>query len=227
MSCLPQAVSRVSKFRVKSRQILSDTKMGPIRVQWIAQNNALSLFSVRERAAILQDCARRMGEHWIMKWLPARFSGYARRSLGYRSRPKYDKSKRKQFGSADPLTYTGALQSAAIEGATAKGQSGGPKGSPSVIVRIPLGHHPLAEIVQQVIKTVPRSEIDDLAEVFGAHLKQLINGANTNDTRSRLRPAQRGLLGLSTTRTIGRRGLARLARTVRVESIVSRLGKGR
>ncbi len=179
----------MSRFRVEQEKVLAEAGQGAIRLQLVAQEKALSLFSNRERSAILKASIARAGLFWLSTYLPKRFTDYAKQ-LGYKITVKYEKRKLKEGGEVRPLVYSGNMANAALSGATAKGMANGDK--VAVLLRIPQGDHQLAMVVQRVMRTIPESEIKDLAREFGKVLAAIINNADLSDPdKSRLTVPQR------------------------------------
>lgn len=183
----------MSRFRVEAEKVISQSKDGPIKAVIVANDKALALFSIHERMLILKASISRAGKFWLDERLPMRFSDYAHQ-LGYRVSVKYEKSKRHKLHGDEPqpLVYTSELYDAAMQGSTAKGMASGE--NTAVLIRIPVGEHQLAMVVQRVLKTIPNEEIKMIAHEFEKTLIAIINNADHSDSeRSRLITKQRSV----------------------------------
>jgi hypothetical protein len=167
----------MARLRISAKSItLADTDQGGIRGVLTAHGAALNLFSQRERNEIVRDAFEYGGNHWIWKWLPLRFTAYAR-TIGYHVKAATDALKSKINGDARlPNVWSGrsrrnSLQAHADARATATTQT--------VTIRVPNQ----APSVRATILTVPPKEIAAIAGAINAALVQGIEdhlGARMN-----------------------------------------------
>lgn len=178
-------------------------KNGPIRATIEAQGPALSLFSAKERRAIIQSTMLTVALSFIASLLPKRFTNYARAFLGYRASGKYEKAKSAMASRGKivapqptPLVYTGASRNNALSGARAQAVVVGDKKAQG-IVRFPRGAVNFKKA--DVLQTVPSIEYSFLANQAEKELARLIGGGRFSGKNSN---GKRMILGAARPRTI-------------------------
>jgi hypothetical protein len=164
-----------------ARGVIYDTGPGPIRATIEAYGSAFTLFTKKERNAVVRQAMESGGWMWIAKYLPLRFTVYAY-SLGYHVAAKYAAYKLRKQGHALPNVFTGRSRETATQGANATGRATANK--QQVTIKIPL---PVLETVSRggkkkyasygkqsgmaaIIGTVPASEIAAFAAVVGKEI---------------------------------------------------------
>jgi hypothetical protein len=182
--------------------IISDQKTGPFRVVLEAQGGALALFSPQHRTTVMRRIMKRTGNHFLFKWIPARFSGYAYK-LGYRVSNKWRRLKERMLTGVVP--YVGMTPSgggnpggpwwqrnkAKMVDAVQKGRvsATGSGTDVAAVIRIPYGH-PIQTDKAAIFRTIAPNEIEDMAGVFAQALASEIAGARASvkDGTPRLMP---------------------------------------
>ncbi len=161
--------------------IISREQNGPIRAEIELNGPALRLFSKADQNTIMRTTMRSVGELFIAVFLPKRFTDYARTFLGYFSSGVYDKRKSKLAARGvipgpqpTPLVYTGVSRSDAISGARAT--STATASNAWAIVRFPRGGVNFKKAA--VLQTIPRHEVERMAEEVRKILPMLINSGN-------------------------------------------------
>ncbi len=168
------------RLRVTGRAVISDTTSGPIRMVWEAHGAALSLFETRARNDLMRESLRDGGDYWTVAFLFKRFDPDYARQLGYQISGKFQSTKIRaaQRGVIDgdgttPLVYTGILRQRALQGVSVDVRA--TSNRQTITIRIPTGH-PIAPIVQAVLRSLPAWEIQRVAEVIERSLTSGLQG---------------------------------------------------
>lgn len=169
--------------------IVHQAKQGPLRVVIEAYGGALNLFSPPHRARVVKRALREIGNVWLYKWMPKRFTAFAY-TLGYRVSNRWKRIKLQFGGSAAP--YTGLTPPGGgnmsgpwwqrnkekMASAVERGRvtASGRDGAEVLNILVPYGH-PIQTDKAKIFKTVHQVEIEDMAQVFARRLASEIGGA--------------------------------------------------
>lgn len=163
---------------------------GPIRTVLDAQGGALALFLPNDRSKIIKRGMREMGNMWLFKWMPLRFTAYAYK-LGYRRTRKWANKKQNAGGKDIPfvgMTPIGGgpafptwkqingekMQVAAVKFGRVTASGSG--GAEMVTIKVPYGHAILPGH-SEVFKFIPPNEMEDMAIVLARRIANEIAGA--------------------------------------------------
>lgn len=134
---------------------------------------------------------RQLGNHWLYKWVPLRFTNYAF-MIGYRVSNKWRTLKSRYLTAVLPfvgMTPSGGgnmdgpwwqRNKAKMADAVSKGRVSvsGNGGNETAVIRIPYGH-PIQTDKAKVFRTISPNEMEDLAGVLATRLANEISGART------------------------------------------------
>jgi hypothetical protein len=150
----------------KQIQKVFDSGPGPIRATIELSGAALSLFTIKDKKEIFMSVMQAVGDDWIAKALPKRFTNYAR-TLGYRVSKRWMDKKRK-YGEPLPFVWEGDMRESVLT--KSKAQPGGTSKNPYVTIRMPYTHG-IKKMYVPVMRSLPAHEMKTLAKVAAVALQ--------------------------------------------------------
>lgn len=197
----------------------SDNQSLGVKIEY--SKKAAAMFSTKDRNAILKLALDAAATRWIENVLPKRFNtAYMRRapfnhhidqlSLKQKIRKavfqgqRRGRGQRYNFSTLRPLIMSGVMHDRATTGAHAKTTA--PKGNVRSVIKIPTGHGLKAK-QQELIRIMPKREVETIGNDFVRNVIKLINSAGVVRTKSgrvskRGGRARRSLSGVRAKNTI-------------------------